>query len=127
MRDKPQAEQKHPDEWERDLNPDHMAGQNIGPESAGEERGLRTAYELKDVHRSLRQLGDDDLKKIPVLPEGARLQQGATYIDLNDSSREEFTATGEMKAENDACYVPKDEIPYPLWNRLTGVENPERL
>jgi len=25
-----QARQKHPDEWQGDLNPDHLAGQNIG-------------------------------------------------------------------------------------------------
>jgi hypothetical protein len=28
---KPQAHQKHPDPWQPDLNPDHLAGQNIGP------------------------------------------------------------------------------------------------
>lgn len=30
---KQQARQKHPDEWQRELNPDHLAGQNIGRES----------------------------------------------------------------------------------------------
>lgn len=28
---KPQARQKHPDQWQQDLNPGHLAGQNIGP------------------------------------------------------------------------------------------------
>jgi hypothetical protein len=27
---KPQAQQKHPDRWQKDLKPDHLAGQNIG-------------------------------------------------------------------------------------------------
>ena len=127
MKDKPQNQDKHPEEWEDDLNPDRMAGQNIGPQSADRERGLQTAYDLRDVHRSLQQFEDDDLKRIPVVPTGARLQQGATYIDLNDPDREEFTAMGDMQADSGSCYVPKSEVPYPVWNRLIGVENPERL
>jgi hypothetical protein len=27
---KPQAHQKHPKEWQKDLNPGYLAGQNIG-------------------------------------------------------------------------------------------------
>ena len=127
MKDKPQNQDKHPEEWEDDLNPDRMAGQNIGPQSADRERGLQTAYDLRNVHRSLQQFEDDDLKRIPVVPTGARLQQGATYIDLNDPDREEFTAMGDMQADSGSCYVPKSEVPYPVWNRLIGVENPERL
>ena len=127
MKDKPQNQDKHPQEWEDDLNPDRMAGQNIGPQSADRERGLQTAYDLRNVHRSLQQFEDDDLKRIPVVPTGARLQQGATYIDLNDPDREEFTAMGDMQADSGSCYVPKSEVPYPVWNRLIGVENPERL
>ncbi|MGI9179298.1 MAG: hypothetical protein ACR2H9_02120 [Longimicrobiaceae bacterium] len=127
MQEKPQTEQKHPDEWQRDLNPDHMAGQNIGQTAADREQGMPTAYDLKSVHRSLQGFQDDDLKQVPVVPQGQRLQQGATYLDLNDSGREEFTATGDMQAGADNCYVPKSEVPYPVWNRLRGIEDPERL
>ncbi len=127
MQGKPQTEQKHPDEWQRDLNPDHMAGQNIGEVAADREQGLPTAYDLKSVHRSLQKFDDDDLKQIPVVPQGQRLQQGATYLDLNDPEREEFTATGDMQAGASNCYVPKSEVPYPVWNRLRGIEDPERL
>jgi hypothetical protein len=70
---------------------------------------------------------DDDLKQIRVLPEGARLQQGATYIDLNDLDQGEFTATGDMEAGRENYYVAKDEVHYLLWNLLIGVDNPERL
>jgi hypothetical protein len=48
---KPQEETKHPPQWRQDLNPDHLAGQNI---------------------------------------------------------------------------VPKDEVPYPIWDRLIGEEKPAR-
>ena len=69
----------------------------------------------------------DALKQIPVLWAGARLEQGATYIDLRDPRRREFTATGDMSAGDDNWYVPKDAVDYELWNRLIGISNPERL
>ncbi len=127
MQSKPQTEQQHPEQWQRDLNPDHMEGQNIGALSAEHERGVPTAYDLKDLHRSMQGFADDELKQIPVVPEGSRLQQGATYLDLNDPERQEFTATGEMRASADNFYVPKSEVPYPVWNRLRGIEDPQRL
>lgn len=117
---KPQMEQKHPDAWQRDLNPDHMRGQNIGVHSAEPEIGIRTAHELKGVHRALDDIPDDDLKQIPILREGARLQQGSTYMDLADADRREFTATGDIEVEAEHLYVPKARIPYQLWNRLRG-------
>jgi hypothetical protein len=127
MRDRPQPEQKHPREWAGDLNPDRMEGQNLGMQSAEAERMERTAYDLKEVHRSLPGIRDDELKQIPVLPPGQRLQQGATYLDLADPGREEFTATGEMSADQGSWVVAKSQTPYALWNRLRGVDDPERL
>jgi len=48
MQVKPQTEVKHPPEWERDLNPDHMAGQNIGAEP-DREVGFASAHDLRDL------------------------------------------------------------------------------
>lgn len=122
---KPQTERKHSGEYARDLEPNHMAGQNYGQASGAQEQGLRTAYDLKGLHRgALNGWEDDDLKQVPVLPPGARLQQGATYVDLNDARRTEFTATGDMSAGAEQCIVPKKETPYPLWNRLIGETHP---
>ncbi|HEX2191142.1 MAG TPA: hypothetical protein VHG51_19695 [Longimicrobiaceae bacterium] len=118
-----QAENEQP-EWRQDLNPDHMAGQNVGAQAADREQGLRTAYDVKPLHREMSGWEDDDLKRIPVLPEGQRLQQGATYLDLGDPGRGEFTAMGNMEAG--AAVVPKDRVPYSLWNRLRGVDDVER-
>jgi hypothetical protein len=126
MQGKPQTEIEHPGGYERDLNPDRMAGQNIGELGRG-ERTYPNARDLKDVHRTLHdRFDDDELKAIPVVPEGARLRQGAKYLDVRDPSRREFTATGEMRAERDARIVPKDEVPYSIWNRLTGADQ-ERI
>lgn len=124
----PQTEEKHPDQWQRDLNPSHMAGQNVGQASGTVEHALPTAYDVKEVHRTLNDgFADDELKQIPVLRPGQRLQQGATYVDLSDPERREFTAMGDMEAREDGWLIPKQQVPYSLWNRLTGVDNPERI
>jgi len=123
----PQPGAQHPDEWRADLNPNPLAGQNIGAAGPHPEKDAPTAYDLKDLHRRLRELPDDDLKQIPVVPQGSRLEQGATYIDLAQDEPHEFKATGAMTAERHHCFVPKSEVDYQLWNRLIGVTEPERL
>jgi len=115
------------DSFDRDLNPDHMAGQNVGGREADREVGIRTAYDCKEVHRALDGIPDDELKQVPVLREGERLQQGATYLDLFRREAGEFRATGDVVAEPGTAYVAKDQVAYPTWNRLRGVEDPERL
>lgn len=115
------------DEWQQDLNPNPRAGQNVGIEDALPEKEAPNAYDIKALHRYLDGYTDDELKRIKVLPQGIRLKQGATYIDLMDPKRKEFTAMGMMEAGSDNCYVPKTEVDYPLWNRLTNVQIPERL
>ena len=119
---KPQSAQAPLNEWDQDLHPNAMAGQNIGSPSGMDEKGLRTAYDVKPVHRLLSGLADDDLKQIPILAEGSHLQQGATYLDLQGDQQEEFTARGEMVAERGHFYIPKSEVPYPVWNLLTGKD-----
>src|ERR687885_895216 len=106
-REKPQARavDLHPDEYQQDLNPNAMAGQNIGAADMQLSRDARTAFDLKGAHARLDELSDDDLKQILIIPEGARLEQGATYLDLKELDRGEFTATGDMQAVRDHWYV----------------------
>jgi hypothetical protein len=113
---------KHPDEWQRDLNPGHLAGQNIGSASEAATQAERTAFHLRKAGLDFGGIDDAELKQIPVLTEGTRLQQGATYVDLSTQPRVEFTATGNMRAEPDRAYAPKDRVPYEVWNRLIGEE-----
>jgi hypothetical protein len=128
MAAKPRTERKHQDQLANDLSPNRMAGQNIGAGSADQEHGLRTAYDIEELHRTLREeFAADELKNIPVIPEGQRLQQGGVYIDLHDHKRKEFTAAGDMTAGAKNFYASKSEVPYSLWNRLMGVENSERV
>jgi hypothetical protein len=119
-----QASVTHPDEWQQDLNPNHMAGQNTGTLSDDATRGERTALNLRKQGWNGGNLDDNELKQIPLVREGARLQQGATYVDLTSTQPHEFTATGEMAADGDHAYAPKDRVPYQIWNRLLGREKP---
>lgn len=119
-----QARQKHPDEWQQDLNPNHLAGQNIGPASEERIQPERTAFHLRKAGHDLGRLDDDELKQVPVLPEGTRLQQGATYVDLAVDPLHEFTARGDMSAGTTNAFVPKDRVPYEIWNRLIGEPKP---
>jgi hypothetical protein len=101
---------QHPDEWRADLNPGHDL--NVSADVPA-----RSAYDVKAVHRRLAEFEDDELKRIPVLAEGVRLRQGATYLDLGFERPRVFTATADMVAPADRV-APKDEVDYELWNRL---------
>lgn len=121
---KQQAKQKHPPEWQQDLNPNHLSGQNIGQESDARVNAEWTAFHLRKRGLDLGGVNDEELKQIPVVAEGERLQQGATYVDLTDQPLSEFTARGDMTASPEHAYVPKDRVPYEIWNRLIGEPKP---
>lgn len=87
----------------------------------------RTLFDYKDAHRRLKGLSDDELKRALVVPRGDHLQAGSVYLDLEDDNARPFTARGDEVAGPDDLYIPKKGIDYVLWNRLTGVSNPERL
>ena len=110
---------QHPPEWRQDLNPDAAPDAPPAHDAAFQD-GRRTAYDVKAVHHRLREWSDDELKRVLVVDEGEPLRQGATYVDLAEDARAEFTATGDMRAGPGHHYVPKDEVDYEIWNRLTG-------
>ena len=87
-----------------------------GPHPA---KDAATAYEVKEVHRQFNGFTDDELRRIPIVPPGSRLEQGATYVDLQDPQLREFTATADMTAAPENWYVPKSEIDYRLCTQVT--------
>ncbi|WP_416667073.1 hypothetical protein [Egbenema bharatensis] len=113
-----QPNDRQPDEWQQDFNPNLTAVQNTGLHASQLEKEAPTAYDIKLLHDYLPEFNDEELKQIPVVPQGCRLKQGATYIDLMDRSRPELMAMGDMEASRDHYYVPKTEVNYELWNRL---------
>lgn len=120
---KPQEQKKHPDEWQRDLNPDRMAGQNIGAQNS-QDLDLRSAAAIKELTECLSHFSSDELAQISIVPKGGRLQQGGVYLDLLDPASGPITATGDIVAQEHHLYVAKDKTPYPLWNRLVEVACP---
>jgi hypothetical protein len=121
---KPQARQKHPDQWQQDLNPGHLGGQNIGAPADEVGSPSLTAFHLRKRGRDVGGLDDEELKQVPLVAVGSRLQQGATYVNLAGDSRQEFTATAEIIAASGDAYAPKDRVPYEIWNRLIGEPKP---
>jgi hypothetical protein len=112
--DNPQAG----DVYDRDLHPNNHAG-----EIAGNQPTL-TAYDIKDLHNTLRDFPDNELRQIPVLPPGTRLEEGATYLDLRNPQQGEFTGMNNMTAGSGNWYVPKSQTDFELWNRLCNNINP---
>jgi hypothetical protein len=81
---------------------------------------------MKEVHAMLSEFADDELKRIPLLPAGARPEANATYLNLRRLPGEAFTAEGREEVGEADYIVPKNEVDYQLWNQLIGVTEPER-
>lgn len=114
---KPQQQPKHPPRGENDLNPERLAGQNIGPQTP-RERGLRSAAAIKEVTKCLEHFTMDELEQIPIVAPGRHLEQGAVYLDLRNPAAGPVTATAGMITAEGSLYVAKAETPYEYWNRL---------
>ena len=112
-------------DFEEDLNPAPFAGHN-NELSPRPEKDAPTADEYKELHERFPQFRNDELRQFPILPQGTRLEQGAAYCDLREDQPREFVATAQIVAGEKNLFVPKSEVDYQLWNRLIGVENPER-
>ena len=90
-----------------------------------------SAADDKELHERLQALDSAELSRLSVLKRGTGLEQGGTYIDLNDLTRGPFKAIGGQEAGPDNRYVAKRDTDYELWNRLVGrdteaeVERPE--
>ena len=120
--DKTPLEQLDRDDFDKDLRPNEFAGENNGADTAQNEKSAPSAYEHKELHDRFPQLSSADLKNIPVLPAGTRLDQGATYLDLNNPDKGEYSAVSNETVGEKDYIVPKKEVDYLLWNRLTGKE-----
>ncbi len=87
----------------------------------------RTAAQNNEARLQLVDWTDDDLCLVSLLPMGARLDEGAIYVDLRDPARREFTGTSEMQVPPDGLYVPKTAVEPRIWARILGVRTADRL
>ena len=88
-----------------------------------------SAADDKALRNRLPGLDADELARLAVLEEGTRLDQGGTYLDLDDLGRGPFKAIGGQEAGPGNRYVAKRDTDYELWNRLArdreaAVERP---
>jgi hypothetical protein len=73
------------------------------------------------LHDTMPEFTNDELKRIPVLAHGERLEQGGIYLDLSDWARGPFVAQGSLEAQDPRLYVPKADCDFAVWNKLTGA------
>src|SRR5690349_13791257 len=104
---------------------DEEFGDDIAP--ATPARDLHThveesviAADQKALYGQLPGLTTEELGRLPILEAGVRLEQGGTYLDLNDRGRGPFTAIGAREATRGDHFVAKKDVDYELWNRLVG-------
>ncbi len=79
----------------------------------------RSAAEDRGLHARFQGLGAEELGRLPIVAAGARLEQGGTYLNLDNLARGPFTAMGGQEATLGSRYVAKKDVDYELWNRLT--------
>lgn len=101
---------------------DDIAPDTLSVDLGGHADESRPAVDDKRLHERLPDLNSDELARLPVLEPGARLEQGGTYLDLNNLGRGPFKALGGQEASATNRYVAKRDLDYELWNRLAGQE-----
>jgi len=114
------------DDFDRDLRPNEGQGENSGAHSEHNPDRLMRAYDDKSLVDSMKNFNSDELKSILIVPTGGKLEQGAHYIDLNDPDRMDILASGEnpvtphLEAQENQKLVPKSQVDYEIWDKLTG-------
>lgn len=120
-------------EPEDDFSADLAGGPSgaVGGQLGGHVDESQPAAADKDLREELAGLRSDELARLSVLTVGTRLEQGGTYVDLDDLGSGPFKALGSQEAGPDNSYVAKRDTDYELWNRIVGqgrepeIERPE--
>ena len=123
-------------------NQDHPAASERGPGDAKQSRGdsgnsehpasgvsysARTAADIVSLVERLTDFTKDELRQIRIVDKGAKLKQGAAYLDLRSPTSVPFTATDDIVAQEINLYAAKSDVPYEYWNRLVELLGPGRI
>ncbi len=87
-------------------------------ESAEAEVRSLSAADVKAEHRILRDLPEDELRSLPLLPAGAFLQRGEWYLDLHNPARGEFPGNGRENVRPGQRVIARSFASRELWRRL---------
>lgn len=82
--------------------------------------GDHTSVRDPETRRQFADLSRDEIDRIPVLAPGARLEQGSTYLDLEDMEAGPFVAIGNEEVVEGDRLIAKRDTDYEMWSRLTG-------
>jgi hypothetical protein len=109
---------------------DESFAAQLAPDTSTAEPGghadeSRAAADDKTVRDRLPQLDNAELATLAVLAPGTALDQGSTYLDLNDLGRGPYKAIGGQEVGARDRVVAKRDTDYELWNRLTQDRDPE--
>lgn len=111
----PRGPEPEGDDFAADIAPETTQGTLGGHADqsapATGDKALRTRLTMLDA---------DELARLAVIEPGVRLEQGGTYLDLDDPDRGPFKAIGSQVATQDNRYVAKRDVDHELWNRLVG-------
>ena len=89
-----------------------------GPGGHGDDTVL--AVGERELHNKLSGLDDSELARLAVIEPGTQLEQGGTYLDLNQVEKGPFRALGGHAASRTERLIAKRETDYLIWNRLVG-------
>jgi len=68
----------------------------------------------------LPELNQEDLASLVILAPDTPLEQGSVYLNIDESPRVPFRATGDMTAGKIGRVIAKKMTDYDIWNRLTA-------
>jgi hypothetical protein len=108
--------------FDDDLRPHEFAGNNDGTHDALDPDRLIRAYDRKEWHEKLPQFTNDELKNLLILPQGTRLEQGASYFDLLHPEDGEFSARADFVTNEENLILPKNQHDFEIWNKLLGKD-----
>ncbi len=77
----------------------------------------------KRVRDELPELDNAQLSRLSILAPDTPLEQGAVYLDLDESGRRPFKALGRQVAGPRGRLVAKRETDYELWNEIAGRDD----
>ncbi len=102
------------------LSPRELSARAMASGTLGHADESESGVADKGLHEMLPALDNAELARLSVLVPGTPLDQGGTYLDLNDLSRGPFKAIGGQEAAGGARLIAKRDTDYEIWNRLAG-------
>lgn len=90
-------------------------------ESAERAEGTLTLADVKSEHRILRDIPTDELRSVPLLRGGARLERGERYLDLHNPARGEFPGSGREHVRPGQRVVARSATPPDVWRSLLAA------